>query len=127
MTRLWLTGTTCGGRKAQGSESGRRLLQRILGRVADTSQSGLRVALKPDRIIQAHGKPRLIVSDNDIEFASRRACSSAGKFSRHWTRPTFKTLLNSVYIMKIYVHDRLGTDCRLRLGRGKRPKERRPA
>ncbi|MBB2842264.1 UNVERIFIED_ORG: transposase InsO family protein [Rhizobium etli] len=34
-----------------------------LGLVADTSLSGLRVALELDRIIEERGKPKMIVSD----------------------------------------------------------------
>jgi len=41
-----------------------------LGLVADTSLSGLRVAREMQRIIEARGKPKMIVSDNGSEFTS---------------------------------------------------------
>jgi putative transposase len=39
--------------------------------IADTSISGIRVVRELDRLIEQHGKPLIIVSDNGTEFTSK--------------------------------------------------------
>ncbi|WP_086022819.1 IS3 family transposase [Sinorhizobium sp. CCBAU 05631] len=60
-----------------------------LGLIADTSLSGLRVARELDRIIQARGKPRMIVSDNGSEFTSNAILqwTDRGKVDWHYIAP----------------------------------------
>ncbi|MBB4252732.1 putative transposase [Rhizobium sp. BK008] len=60
-----------------------------LALVADTSLSGLRVARELDRIIEARGKPRMIVSDNGSEFTSNAILqwTDRGKVDWHYIAP----------------------------------------
>lgn len=52
--------------------------------VTDTSLSGLRVARELDRIIEARGKPKKIVSDNRSEFTSNTILHWADRTKVEW-------------------------------------------
>lgn len=60
-----------------------------LALVADTSLSGLRVARELDRIMQARGKPKMIVSDNGSEFTSNAILqwTNRGMVDWHYIAP----------------------------------------
>ena len=55
-----------------------------LAAVVDTSISGLRVARELARLVEAHGKPRTIVSDNGTELTSNAVLSWAGEAAVDW-------------------------------------------
>ena len=55
-----------------------------LAAVVDTSISGLRVARELARLVEAHGKPRTIVSDNGTEPTSNAVLSWAGEVGIDW-------------------------------------------
>ena len=55
-----------------------------LAAVVDTSISGLRVARELARLVEVHGKPRTIVSDNGTELTSNAVLSWAGEVEINW-------------------------------------------
>jgi len=55
-----------------------------LGRVADTSLSGLRLARELDRIIEGRGKPKMIVSDDGSEFTSNAILQWTDRTKVEW-------------------------------------------
>lgn len=58
--------------------------RQCLGLVADTSISGARVARELDRLIEAHGKPVMIVSDNGTELTSKAILQWAADKGIQW-------------------------------------------
>lgn len=55
-----------------------------LALLADTSLGGVRVAREPDRLMIERGKPKMIVSDNEIEFTSNAILGWADKARVEW-------------------------------------------
>jgi putative transposase len=58
--------------------------RQCLDLVSDTSISGKRVARELDRLIEAHGKPEIIVSDNGTELTSKAILSWAAEHNIQW-------------------------------------------
>lgn len=58
--------------------------KRCLASVPDTSISGVRVARELTRLIERHGKPKMIVSDNGTEFTSNAVLTWSGDAHVAW-------------------------------------------